>query len=173
MRLRWRLALAAFILLVVGAVSAGVWLARFEPLARSNGVGLGYDPGFVPQKPVPHLGFGLSNDGRVGVTVTRIETPGPTVPLMAPFEVDPFAEGMFAPFEEFGLGAGETRWIALGSSLPMCVDAEPDGAALAGEVRVRYEVFGIPRSTTIDLSDRTDRFVTEEAGQACIQMERS
>lgn len=160
---RRALALLAFVLVGL-AISAGVWILRYQPLSPANSMGWGYEAGFIPGEPVPHVAFGIYNDGRLSVTVRRIEAPPGTSTLLSQSERD--WNEFPSPFEPFELEPGATRWVAIASALPLC-DERPGIVTLRSSVVVGFAVLGVGREVELTPGVERPAFASV-AGRNCI-----
>ena len=155
-------AVVAVALVLVGLASGVVLLLGSDPLAAANAAGCctRNNPDYTPM-----LATGLTNEGRVGIAVRSIEAPPHAVIRMEP-ENDTLRDvrGRTA-FRPFDLAAGDSRWVAVVSTVAGCA-RRPDSFAIVRSVRVEFEVLGITRTTAFELPSGALAFGSHD-GRTC------
>ena len=149
-------------MVLVALVSGVVFLLRYDPLAGANSSGC-----CSPNNPdyAPMVATGLMNGGPLGIAVRSIEAPPHTVVRMEPENQTLRDLRGRVDFRPFDLPAGESRWIAVVSSVPGC-QRRPGSFTTLRSVRLEFEVLGITRATSFDLPSASLGFRRSD-GQLC------
>jgi hypothetical protein len=119
------------------------------------------------------IGGSLLNKGRISVRVTEIEVPTwieARTDSRAPRSDEPADLRGARRFRPFELAGGEHRWVTLVSRLPRCGGTASGSLRLLDRVRVRFELFGLPRSGWVDVTTGAGEALALATARRCVEL---
>jgi hypothetical protein len=168
---RWILFVSIAVMLSLAIGGAGLYLARYQPLANGSSGWVGPDASHVSpagdgyalsyqDRKTTMFAFTLRNQGPWGVTVTELVPGDPdtfqllriTGGRLGKEPEQTIAQpGSSEAFKPFGLGPGHERWIFVLARFSNCDKFALQTSNIINEVEIRYRVLGFSKTTAVGL----------------------